>query len=396
MGRQIEDSWFAEYLRYTEGQESPDLFHIFVAASIISAVLNRDVKMDRKLFQLYPNLYVILVAGTSKCHKSKAIEIGTDIMAKTKNSPRKFAQKLTNERLIQFLGENVEIEGSEGIVRQKASGLIAADELSSFLGANAMETGIITTLTDLYGCQNEWSYETKSSGKDILKNVYVTFLGASTAKWLRSAIPEEAVGGGFISRCIFLYQNEPKRLIPWPEDEVPENLNVIEERLVHDLEHIASLKGKFDITKEAKDWYTEWYKENAERIDQLANPDFFTRWHVFILKLGMIISVSRTDELMITLSDLQLADQYLQSVENNMTMVLDTLTTKRSELPTGEVLGIIRRRHEVTHESLMNMTRRTVNVEGLQVIVETLAEAGQIEIHLSPDEPKKYIYVGDD
>jgi len=396
MERMIEDSWLAELLRYTSGQETPELFYIFSGIALISAVLNRDVKMDKVYFDLYPNVYIILIAGTSKCHKSQSIGITTSFLDEINNPPRKFAQKITNERLIQFLSENIEVaDMQQGLVETKASGIIAADELSSFLGKNAMDTGIITTLTDLYGSQKHWEYQTKGSGTDVLNNVYITFLGASTAKWLRSAIPQEAVGGGFISRCIFVYQEEPKRLIPFPEDERPDNFSEIKKRLVHDLNCISQMKGIFELTPDAKSWYREWYKNNAKWLQQTHNEDFFSRWDTFMFKLGMIISAARSNELLVTTADLQMADMYLQTVKDNMNPVLNTLTTAESELPTAKVLELIERRTSVNHEALMKMTKHMVNAEGLQLIIQTLEEAGDIEVVLRQGEPKKYIYRGE-
>lgn len=397
MTRKIEDSWLAELLRYTSGQETPELFYIFSGIALISAVLNRDVKMDKAYFELYPNMYIILIAGTSKCHKSQSIGITTSFLEEIKNPPRKFAQKITNERLIQFLSENIELTDMQmGKIESKASGIIAADELSSFLGKNAMDTGIITTLTDLYGSQRHWEYQTKGSGTDVLNNVYITFLGASTAKWLRSAIPQEAVGGGFISRCIFVYQQEPKRLIPFPEDERPDNFEEIKERLIHDLNHIAEMKGVFELTDEAKEWYKEWYVENAKWLSQTHNEDFFSRWDTFMFKLGMIISAARNDELLVTVNDLQMADAYLTTVKENMNPVLNTLTTSESELPTAKVLELIERRGSVTHEALMSMTKHMVNADSLQLIIQTLEEAGEIEVVLRQGEPKKYVFIGEE
>ncbi len=395
MSRRCEDSWFAEYLEFTKGQESPELFHLFVAMSIISATLDRKVKMDKKYFELYPNTYTILVAGTSKCHKSACIGIGMDLLSKIENPPRKFAQKLTNERLIQFLGENIQLSDiEEGKIEAKSSGIIAADELSSFLGTDAMDTGIITTLTDLYGASDKWEYQTKSSGRDTLNNVYITFLGASTGRWLREAIPEKAVGGGFISRCMFLYQDSPKRLIPFPEDEIPDNIEEIEDNLLHDLNHISNLSGNFRVSKKAKEWYKKWYRKNAEEIENLPNPDFFSRWDTFMLKLGMIVSVARSDELLVKTQDFKMSEFYLDSLKKNMSPVLDTLTTAKSELPTSEVLGLIKRRRKLTHQQLMNLTRRIVNTEGLKTIVQTLEEAGQINVNMSASEPTEYTYTG--
>lgn len=394
MARQIEDSFIDEYLRYTSGQESPELFHIWVAMVLIATMLERDVFLDRGYYKIYPNMYVILVAGTSKCHKSVAINMGVkNLLPQLEDSPPVFAQKITNERLIQFLGDQAKLNSDEDEDRVQftASGLIAATELSTFLGKRAMDTGIITTLTDLYDSPDEWKYETKTAGTNILQNTCINMIGASTGKWLRSAIPTEAVGGGFISRSIFVYQSSPKRLIAFPEDEVPETIDEMERKLVNDLAHIQTLEGRISFTKEAKDWYTEWYRDDAERTANHTESDFFTRWSEVILKVAMILSVAERDDLTIRVKDLQKADSYLERVRKTMSPVINQMTVADSEIVTSKILGIIRRRGTVHHESMVRYASKYVKTEGLKAILETLDEAGAIDIQASRGS-RKYIY----
>lgn len=384
--RLIEGSILAEYLEYTSGQESPECFHTWVCLVMLASILDRQVFLNRGTFTVYPNLYTFLIAGTAKCHKSTAINIGKRLIddmkkdPRSKEVPRTFAQKITNERLIQFLGEGAELAESSTKIRFKASGLITASELSTFMGANAMNSGLLASLVDLYDCEEEWDYETKGAGKDKLYNVYINMLGASTEKWLRAAIPVEAVGGGIMSRTIFVYADKPKRLIPFPEDEIPDNFEDIKDRLINDLIHIQSLKGEFQFTPDAKDYYEEWYIENAEEsMKNTAHADFFSRWDNFLVKLGMLVSVSRKDELVIDRTDLKMADSMLQGVKENMKPVIDTMIVSNGQLPTARVLDMLRRRDSLTHKSLMNMTRSFCSADDLREITDTLCQAECIE-----------------
>ncbi len=380
--RLIEDSILAEYMKYTEGQESPVRFHTWVFLVMIASVLDRQISMDRGTFTVYPNLYCILVAGTAKCHKSTAISMGMDLLRemkkdpRSKDIPRMFAQKITNERLLQFLGEGAEIDEGSTHVRFKASGLIRASELSTFLGSNAMHSGLLASLVDLYDCRDEWDYETKSSGKDKLNNVYINMIGASTEKWLRASLPIEAVGGGIMSRTIFVYAEEPKRLIPFPEDEIPEDFEDIKDRIINDLIHIQSLKGQFVFDDEAKEYFEEFYIKNAqESMENPGQDDFFSRWDNFVLKVAMLVSVSRKDELVLTKSDLQMAQSMLQDVRDAMTPVIDTMIVSDGQLPTSRVLDVIRRREEISHRTLMSMCRTFCSAENLREILDTLMQA---------------------
>jgi len=87
MARRIKDSWIREYLRYTENTESPSMFHLWVGISTIASVVDRDIYVNQGFFKIYPNLYIILVAGSQECRKSTAINIGESLLRNLPKSP---------------------------------------------------------------------------------------------------------------------------------------------------------------------------------------------------------------------------------------------------------------------------------------------------------------------
>ena len=210
MSRKCKPSWIDCYLEYTRVQESPTAFHEWVGMMLLSTAVGRHVWIPRIKYTIYPNLFVILVAGSAKCRKSIAIAIGMDILKALEKPPMIFAQKITTEALIQAL----ELAKADGA----SAGLICASELAVFMGPDAAQTGIIPTLTDLYDSPQEWVYHTRGRGKEVLRNVTLSVLAASTRAWLRSSIPADAIGGGFTSRIVFVCQDAPSKLILFPED----------------------------------------------------------------------------------------------------------------------------------------------------------------------------------
>ena len=168
MARKCGGSWLDTYLDYTSGQESPTAFHEWVGMAILSAMVGRNIYLTRIKYTLFPNLFIILVANSAKCRKSVAISIGMDILKNTKKPPMIFAQKITTEALIQAL-DFVKHDGG-------SHGLISASELSTFMGADAVRSGIIPALTDLYDSPKEWTYHTRGRGKETLTNVSLSII----------------------------------------------------------------------------------------------------------------------------------------------------------------------------------------------------------------------------
>jgi len=396
MSRQIKDGWLAEYLRWNDGLETPQLFDLWAGVSAIASTLERNVYLDRKYFRIFPNMYIIFVAAAAKCHKSTAIRQAQKILSSLPEPPRMFADRITPERLISFLAEGTEIHGNTE-VKFKSTGTVHASELFVFFGKTSVEAGIVKYMTDLYDCPDKWKYDTKTAGTDELNDICVNFLGASTAAWLRQAIPVEAVGGGFLSRTVFVYQEEPKRLVPFPEDDAPEEYEVVEQRLIDDLAQIRNLRGKFTFSSEAKEWYREWYKHESVMQDEFHETDFYSRWVDMILKLGMIISVSESNDLVVEQRHLEVAHKMLDEVRENMHGVVDAMTTSDSEVDTSKILGFIKRRGRISHRQLMQYSSRYIKADGLKRVVETLEEAGEIRVVYEGERQARYYeYIGGD
>ena len=128
-----------DYLKYTEQQESPKIFHTWVAFSMVGAALGRNIWLDMGFYRIIPNLFVILVGKTASVRKTTAIKIGIDLYKQANTKTKILAQKLSPERLLQALQVNdenvkeVDIEqlAEDGI---ESRGYLIAPELSVLLG----------------------------------------------------------------------------------------------------------------------------------------------------------------------------------------------------------------------------------------------------------------------
>ena len=298
--------WIQSYIEYTQNQESPEMFHTWVAIGIVSTTINRNIYVDRAYYRLYPNLYIVLVADSARLRKSVSIGIGINLLRKAMPETNVFAQKITAEALIQTLQASYKKNGI-------SSGMIQADELSVFLG-KSKENTIIPVLTTLYDSKDTWDYLTIGRGKETCNNTYLTMLAGSTPRWLKDALPTGSVGGGFTSRINFVYQSSTDRSFPHPTKTKKEI--DLEKYLITELKTISSIKGIMKWSKEAEKAYADWYIT-------LYNPDkaeeglegYYGRKHDVLIKLATIISVSRSDDLFIEGDDLAVALNILNANE---------------------------------------------------------------------------------
>lgn len=376
MPRQCQLSWLDTYIDYTRNQESPTAFHEWVALCILSAAIGRNVYLKRIKYTIFPNIFVILVAGSAKCKKSTSIKIGDKILKSIEDPPVIFAQRVTTEALIEAM--------QGGNVHGSSSGIVVADELSVFMGAGAKESGIIPLLTTLYDSPEEWVYHTKSRGKEILKNVTLTILAGTTKVWLKSAVPADSVAGGFASRIVFVYQEMPNRPILFYE-ETPQELE-LRRQLIADLSNIRKeVKGPMEFSPEAKtcaqEWYEkEWFKSRDEKVD-----GYYSRKHDTMFKIATLLSISENSTRVISVGNIKRALMMLEENEKYMESVVASVMSSAVGDVTEHVLEVIRRNGTISHTDLLKKCWREADAQTLALMVRTLIEGGIIEECIATD-----------
>jgi hypothetical protein len=351
-----------------------------VGLSLISAVLKRSVWIPRIKYTLYPNLFVILVAGSAKCRKSVALGIGKDILYHLKEPPVIFAQKITTEALIETLEESKKEECCHG--------LILASELSVFLGGDAIKNGIIPVLTDLYDSQRDWEYHTRGRGREHLHNVTLGMLAASTKDWIKTSIPIEAIGGGFTSRVIFVFEDAPSHLALFPDDQAEDN--EIKKILISDLEEISKLKGEIVFSTAAKKMSWEWYETEAANIRDDKVDGYYGRKHDTMFKVASLLSISDGDSLLIEPRHIQNALSLLEKSEKHLEGIIASVTATSFGGNTDKIFHIIKKFGQLRHMDLLKKCWRYTTAEELSEIMRTLTESGEIECFMDKNNAKWY------
>jgi len=370
-------NWIESYLKYTESQEAPYLFHLWVALSILGAVAERNVWIDRGYWMTYPNLYVILVANSAVCKKSTAIGIGTSILKKLENPPFIFEQKITTEALIQAMSRECKIEMDEVI--KPSSVYLVASELSTFLGTSSTNSSLVAILTNLYDCPERWDYETISRGRNTLRSVCINLLAASTPEWLKASIPKDAVGGGFTSRVIFVYQDKTDRCFPFPK--LTKEQKEIKDKLIKDLEHIRSLGGEFSFSKEAEKWYEDWYVEHMMKMEDTdeAFVGYLSRKRELILKVAMLSCLAETDDRKIKTKDLEFANLVLKETERELPDILTLVRASSLGQNHLRVEKVIKKLRKVSRSELLRRFSYCMSAKELDEVINTLVQSRLIE-----------------
>lgn len=391
MNRRLQDGVLKAFTKYTEDTEVPDIFSLWVGISMISSVLGRDCFIDFGHITIFPNMYIVLVAGSARCRKSTAIGFGRRFIEGVIPKVKITAQKMTPEALIGALsGMSAK---SETTVVNEAGGVMIVDELSTLIDKNAFKTGLIPILTKLYDGE-EFSYETRARGIEIVQNPCLSILGGSTTHWIREAIPTVAIGGGFTSRVVFIFKEDNEKISPWPEM-TEENLKRKKD-IAHDLNHIAKLRGSFGLTEDARVIFEKEYvrfKKGSKLYEDPNTSGYADRRHVTALKVAMVVSAAQRDDRVISADDIAVAFAALSSVENDMSRVLQSIRREFVGDVCEEVLTIIMNRRVVPRFELIKAMRYRLSAKDVTVIVETLEEERVIKTEREGNSIK-YVYIG--
>jgi hypothetical protein len=290
-------SWVDQLLQATEASESPRKYWYWAGLSAISAVVNNQVYLDKFLYKLYPNIYVLLI-GRSGIRKGPPVAMAAALVRQVNNT-RVISGRATIQAVLSELKNAVTRPNLPAPIID-AIGFLVSSEFAAFI---VQDVAALTILTDLYDGHYNPDYEnlTKGGGKERLKNPCITMLGASNEIHFKDAVPDNALGGGFVGRTFIIHADKKAGVNPLTER--PEHIADVP-TLAKYLYRLSKIKGQFVWSHEGKDIYDEWYRRFSEGNfnDTTGTID---RLHDHILKTAMLISLAREPDLRLEKTDVQ-------------------------------------------------------------------------------------------
>ena len=375
--RKCTDGFISSYLEYTKHQESPEDFHTWVAISLMASALGRNISINRGYFNVYPNLFIVLVAESAKLHKSSAISIGENLLLEACGEEvNLFSQKITTEGFHHFLSDLYK-------EKKQSVGTIHASEFSVFFGKSILDPTLIHLLTDYFDCPSERSYTTIGRGKELAGLICINMLAGTTPEWMKSSLPEDTLGGGFFARLLPVFRFETDRSNPFPEDSIDDpDCILARANCLHDLGIISRVRGQFTWTERGKIGFGDWYDDPDYRKEPADSPSFmrgyYGRKETMVIKLAMIHSISYGESMKIDVEDIIWALKKLQANEKYMADITKYMGASDSGKRISKVLELVRKHGKIQHSHLLRLLSNQMARDELQIYIDTLIESGQI------------------
>lgn len=388
--------FITDFTYFQRNTEVPTAFSIWSALFAISSVIKREAWVSwLEGDEMYANLYLWLVSPPALCRKDTTINHVSYLLEHLTNGltterTKKIKKllliydKATSEKMLDRMAERGKqkiklFEDKDEFYEPGSGATIIAPELSTFLGKAKYNEGLISTLLNIYNTKKKSEVSTYSHGIVTLKNLFTNFIGGSTYDGLRDSMSSAALGDGFLSRTIVVYQEKSvHRYFPpvSPTKQMPTRDDLVT-RLGWIAQHTI---GEHRLSKEALEYAKGWYETHRDRQEN-GDPmaKIWSRMDIMIMKISLLMKAQRYslgDE--ISLQDFKDALTIVETTLKAGPDVVQAITGSEEKQRVFKIKKYIQERGEV--ERATTLAGLTCTADEITDAVNYLAELGDIEI----------------
>lgn len=368
-------TWIDNLLNQHSELESPLSFWFWGGLSAISAVVRDNVWLDRQIYNLYPNVYVMFHAE-SGLKKGPPISMAKQLVKAVGNT-RIISGRSSIQGILKDLGTAYTVPGGKPVTKSVA--FICSSELTSSIVEDKVATDILTDLYDRQYNIGDWRSLLKMETFN-LKDPTITMLTATNEAHSTDFFARKDIQGGYFARTFIIAESKRNRgnslLVPLRNP--PNYIKAAEY-----LKELAKLQGSFESlgNRENKEpWthpyksretgdisyytragliYQEWYDDFLDMIsfhDIQDETGTLNRFGDSVLKVAMLLALSREPKLVIDTESMQEAINRCEALIGN---VRQLTYGKRGTSDSKSIKELIikelfyRENHQITRTMLM-------------------------------------------
>lgn len=312
--------WLQMYLEWAgkTGNQTPMSFHLAAGLWLLSIAIGRRLYGAAPWgINLYPNLYIMLVASTTYYRKSTAYKLAEKVareaiphmLMPTPGSPERFQEALSGKMPANF--DNLTDEQQNRLTKAKpfaAQRGLLKDEIAGLFGAINRKDymlGLKDLVMELYDCP-EYSDKDTQAGLTVVERAALSILGVTTPAGIGAATTHVDWSNGLLVRFALItpendYEERPslKDQLPLPQQLV-DDLKRLHEKLPMPTEDGDKVLPPGELRATVECW--EQCQQYSEYLRQLCKPDqdaelderlkgVYGRMHVQAIKLAMLFAV---------------------------------------------------------------------------------------------------------
>lgn len=371
-------------MEYTKGIPTSETFREMSAVVALCGAMERRIWVCTAGSYLFANLYVLLVAppgigktvAISRVHELWTAVQGLHVAPKS----------LTRAALVDCLGRAtrvVDVDPRE-VPLQYHTLLLASPEWG--LLVPAFDNDFMNHLNDFYDCGASFEEARRHSEQQLkfIENPQLVMLGGTQPAYLADILPEVAFQMGFMSRVMMVYSGTPPRLDLF--NVAPPN-NELMVDLVNDLTIITWLWGEMQWKPDAAKTMQDWVWAGCPPVPQHPKlVHYAARRVIMAIKLSMILSVDRSNDLIIERSDVDRALKLLFSIEDFMPEVFKEMSVGPHSIIMEEAWQFMNAqwikngRQPVPEVHLINFVMRRVPTRDVMNLIEMMIHSGLLRV----------------
>lgn len=370
-------SWLVDIVEQHKELESPLSFYYWSALTAISAIVKDNVWFDKQIYNLYPNIYVMLYAD-SGLKKGPAINFAKKLVSAVNNT-RIISGRSSIQGIMKEIGQAYTAPGGEVIKGSNA--FICSSELSASLVEDKAALDILTDLYDRH--YNEGDYKSLLKMESFkLKDATITLLGGINEAHAENLFQKKDIQGGYIARSFVIHETKRGAInsLMFPLENPPNYVSSIEY-----LKEVAKLKGPFEMDVGTRRYFDNWYHEFKNYLDSREESDptgTLNRFDDSVLKVAMLISLGTEPTLRISEAVIKDAIGRCEKLVGN---VRKTTSGSGKSTQAGDYALLmkelaLRDNHTITRQQWNKKHWERASSQEWDLIAESMASSGRILI----------------
>lgn len=320
-------------------------------------------------WQAFPNMYVIFVSPAGRGRKTTTLNYADELLEDIPNI-KSSSSAMTQQVLMKRIAEAPDCSIS-----------IRSQEFGTFIAPSG--SLMFDFLTDMYDGKKRHDSDTLSRNVEFATNPCVNLLAATTPQWISDNMSESAIGGGFASRVIFVYEEAVRRRQIFYESLDYQVLSQMKSDLTSDLHHLSSnIEGEFSFEPDAKDFIEEWYRRTADayQSEDHRTHGYYERKPAHAFKVAMLLHLAYSDELVITRRDFEDALKILSQIERKLPKAFQAIGKNPFSSDMDRIKEFIGVKGKVGREELIGRFYQVATPNVLLELISALVVMGDVEI----------------
>ena len=342
-------SFLQDFILHNRDNEIPPRYVVWAAYGALSAAIGRRVYIDLAHFHVTPNVYILLI-GKAGGRKTSARDKAVDLLREACPTTVFSGDNDTYQGIITAMErDDTRVLYTDHTKQQTfyRPYCIFAPEFPDYLQNNPL--GMVAFLTNIYD-RRHYTYRLKNEDR-VLTFPYVMMLACAPPNWLTDQIKAKQFAAGYGRRTILVCNEGYVRKKPSLSQESVDAWK----RCVSRLRDLESIVGPMVLEPAADEWFWNWYLHPEKCPDDPFFEAWRESWHINLLKVAMLISLSERNDRIITLPYVQLALEQLKEVEENLPMITSMLGRSELSEPVQLLMALVRNNNGAIMEKVLKI-----------------------------------------